>query len=145
MGGHSYPNVLVHAIFSTKQRRNTIPAEKLEDLWRYFGGIARNHDIPLLRAGGTRNHAHVLFALPATKTIADVIGTLKSNSSRWLSPRFEWQTGYGAFGVSASNRKRVIEYIDNQERHHKKRTFEDEFLAFLKAAGVDYDPRFVFD
>ena len=88
---------------------------------------------------------HLLFALPATKTIADVIGALKSNSSRWLSPKFEWQVGYGAFSVSASNRKRVIAYIENQEKHHKKRTFEDEFLAFLKASGVDYDPRFVFD
>ena len=96
MGGHSYPSVLVHAIFSTKQRRNSIPAEKLESLWRYFGGIARNHDIPLIRAGGTRNHVHLLFALPATKTLADVIGTLKSNSSRWLSPRFEWQVALPA-------------------------------------------------
>ena len=67
----------------------------------------------------------------------------KANSSRWLPLRFEWQTGYGAFGVSASNRKKVAS-IENQEKHHKKLTFEDEFLAFLKAAGVDYDPRFVF-
>ena len=88
MGGHSYHNVLVHAIFSTKQRRNNIPAEKLQDLWRYFGGIARNHDIPLIRAGGTRNHVHLLFAMLATKTLADVIGVLKANSSKWLSPKF---------------------------------------------------------
>lgn len=144
MGGHSYPNVLVHAIFSTKQRRNSIPAEKLQRLWRYFGGIAGNHDIPLIRAGGTRNHVHLHFALPATKTLSDVIGVLKSNSSKWLSSKFEWQVGYGAFGVSASNREKVIAYIENQENHHKKRTFEEEFLAFLKIAGVEYDPRYVF-
>ena len=122
MGGHSYPSVLVHAIFSTKMRRNSIPAEKLENLWRYFGGIARRHHIPLIRAGGTRNHAHLLMALPATKTLADLIGTLKSNSSRWLSPKFEWQVGYGAFSVSASNREKVIQYIETQEKHHKKMT-----------------------
>jgi REP element-mobilizing transposase RayT len=145
MGGHSHPNVLVHAIFSTKQRRNSIPAEKLQRLWRYFGGIAKNHDIPLIRAGGTRNHVHLLFALPATKTLSDVIGVLKSNSSKWLSSKFEWQVGYGAFGVSASNREKVIAYIENQEKHHKKRTFEEEFLAFLKSAGAEYDPRYVFD
>ena len=144
MGGHSYPNVLVHAIFSTKQRRNSIPSEKLQHLWRYFGGIARNHDIPLIRAGGTRNHVHLLFPLPATKALSDVIGILKASSSKWLSPKFEWQVGYGAFGVSASNREKVIAYIDNQEKHHKKRTFEEEFLAFLKSGGVEYDPRYVF-
>ena len=144
MGGHSYPNVLVHVIFATKLRRNSIPGEKLKDLWRYFGGIARNHDIPLIRAGGTRTHVHLLFVMPATKTLSDVIRTLKANSSRWLSPKFEWQVGYGAFGVSASNREKVIEYIENQDKHHKKLSFEEEFLAFLKSAGVDYDPRFVF-
>ena len=144
MGGHSYPNVLVHLIFSTKMRRNSIPVDKLEKLWRYFGGIARNHDIPLIRAGGTRNHVHLLFVMPATKMLSDVIRILKTNSSRWLSPKFEWQVGYGAFGVSASNREKVIAYIDNQEKHHKKMTFEEEFMTFLKGAGVDYDPRFVF-
>ena len=144
MGGHSYPNVLVHAIFSTKQRRNCIPEQKLQDLWRYFGGIARNHDISLIRAGGTRNHVHLFFAMPSTKTLAEVIGILKANSSKWLSPKFEWQAGYGAFGVSASNRGKVIAYIENQEKHHKKMTFEEEFLAFLKKAGVEYDPRHVF-
>ncbi|MBV9145267.1 MAG: transposase [Acidobacteria bacterium] len=143
MGGHSYCNVLVHAIFSTKMRRNSIPADKLEALWRYFGGIARHHKISLLRAGGTRNHAHLLFALPSTQTIADVIGTFKSNSSRWVSPIFEWQSGYGAFSVSVSNREKVIAYIDHQEKHYREMTFDEEFLAFLKKAGVDYDPRFV--
>src|SRR5436305_13271633 len=108
MGGHSYSNVLVHVIFSTKQRRHSIPAEKLQDLWRYFGVIARNHDIPLVRAGGTRNHVHLLFAMPSTKTLAEVIRILKANSSKWLSPTFEWQVGYGAFGVSSSNREKVI-------------------------------------
>ena len=119
MGGHSYSNVLVHAIFSTKLRRNSIPADKLEKLWRYFGGIARHHNIPLIRAGGTRNDAHLPFAMPGTQTLADVIRTFKANSSGWLSPKFEWQVGYGAFGVSASHREKVIAYVDNQEKHHR--------------------------
>ena len=144
MGGHSYVDVLVHVIFSSKGRRNSIHAERLERLWQYFGGIARNLEVPLTRAGGTRNHVHLLLALPATQTLAGVIGTLKSNTSQWVSPTFEWQAGYVAFGVSTSNREKVIAYIDNQEKHHQELTFEEEFLAFLNTAGIDYDSRYVF-
>ncbi|HET9743765.1 MAG TPA: transposase [Terriglobales bacterium] len=142
--GHSYNNVLVHAVFSTKGRGKSIPKSKLPELWPYFGGIAKRNKISLLCAGGMQDHAHLLFVLPNIMTLADALRIFKSNSSGWLSPKFDWQQGYGAFAVSASNRDKVRAYIQNQEKHHRKRSFEEEFLFLLKSAGVDYDPKYVF-
>ncbi len=144
---HSYSNNLIHVVFSTKERKPLIPADRLEKLSAYFVGIGRNHDLPLLAAGGTENHVHLLFALDATVPLAKAVQMFKANSSRWLREHgidFAWQEGYGAFGVSASLAPRVKEYIRNQAQHHKKRTFEDEFLELLRKSGVDYDPRYVF-
>ena len=106
---HTYPNVLVHCIFSTKQRRNSIPEELLEKLRMYFVGIGKGHGIPVLCAGGTANHAHLLIALPVSMPLAKAVQALKANSSRWLGEHgfeFAWQEGYGAFSVSASNVRR---------------------------------------
>jgi putative transposase len=117
---------------------------KWMNLWRYFGGIAKRNGISLLCAGGMQDHVHLLIILPTTMTMANAIRIFKANSSRWLSPTFEWQQGYGVFAVSASNRDKVRSYIANQEKHHRRRTFEEEFLILLKSAGVDYDPKYVF-
>ncbi len=144
---HSYPNILVHCVFSTKERRDIIPEHLHETLARYFVGIGRGHDIPVLSAGGTANHAHLLIALPATVPLAKAIQVLKANSSRWLSEHgfdFAWQDGYGAFSVSASNVAAVKEYIDRQAAHHRKYSFEDELVTLLRKSGVPYDPDFVF-
>lgn len=145
--GHAYPNVLIHCIFSTKERRNLIPAELHEKLLMYFVGIGKGHDIPILCAGVTSNHAHLLFALPAAIPLAKAVQVLKANSSRWLSEHgfnFSWQEGYAAFSVSASNREAVKNYIRNQAEHHAKHSFEDEFVSFLRKSSVPYDPKFVF-
>lgn len=144
---HTYPNILVHCIFSTKQRRNTIPDGLRENLARYFVGIGKGHGIPVLCAGGTANHAHLLIALPATMALAKAVQVLKANSSRWLGEHgfdFAWQDGYGAFSVSASNVASVKNYIEHQAEHHAKHTFEDEFVSWLRKSGVEYDPQFVF-
>lgn len=141
---HSHSNNLVHVVFSTKDRQKIIPRAKLPDLWAYFGGIAKNNEIPLLIAGGTVDHAHLLFALPAAIALSKAIQIFKANSSRWIAPGFEWQNGYGAFSVSPTDRDRVREYIANQEEHHRTRTFEEEFLLLLKSAGIEHDAKFVF-
>jgi REP element-mobilizing transposase RayT len=111
-----------------------------------MNGIARNHNITLIEVGGTGNHVHVLMALPSDVPIAKAIQVLKANSSRWVREHgvdFSWQEGYGAFSVSASNRAAVRSYIQNQEDHHRKWSFEDEFVLLLKKCGVPYDPKFV--
>jgi REP-associated tyrosine transposase len=144
---HSYPNLLIHCVFSTKERRNSIPDELQDKLWKYLASIGHNHKIPLVEAGGTANHAHLLLAWPADVPLSKAIQTLKANSSRWMGEHgvdFWWQQGYGAFSVSASNAPRVREYILHQAEHHRKRSFEEEFVALLTNSGVSYDPKFVF-
>ena len=103
--------------------------------------------MPLLAAGGTANHVHLLFALGATVPLSKAVQTFKANSSRWMGDRgieFAWQEGYGAFSVSASQASRVKDYIRNQAKHHRRRSFEEEFVELLRRSGIPYDPKFVF-
>jgi putative transposase len=142
---HTYSSMLVHCVFSTKERMNLIRNPQL--LWRYFSGIARGKQIPLVAAGGTANHVHLLLDLPSTIHLAQAMQTLKGNSSHWLNeeqPPFAWQQGYGAFGIGQSQRQNVIAYIGRQAEHHKKWSFEQEFVALLQKYGIEYDKRFVF-
>ena len=113
----------------------------------YVGGMARTKRVPLLAAGGTENHLHLLFNLPTTMTVAEAVQFFKGNTSRWMNQtggRFGWQEGYGAFSVGRSQRARVTRYIDFQIEHHKKWSFEDEFVALLKSYDIAYDPQYVF-
>jgi putative transposase len=142
---HALISNLVHCVFSAKDRANLIPDPP--HLCQYLGGIARDKHIPLIIAGGTSNHIHLLIALPAAITLAQAVRDLKGNSSRWMNQHgstFAWQEGYGAFSVSASNNKAVIEYIADQPRHHEKRSFEDEFRLLLERSGVSYDPKYIY-
>ena|SRR5271165_157486 len=141
---HTHICNLVHCVFSTKGRTNSI--HDLQRLWQYVGGIARQKKLLLLAAGGTANHLHLLISLPPTVTLAKAVQEIKGNTSRWLNEvgsHFAWQEGYIAFSASQSQRKRVIDYIDGQAEHHKKWSFEQEFLALLKKSEIPYDERFV--
>jgi putative transposase len=144
---HKYPNVLIHCVFSTKNRQNLIPDKLRPMLWRYFAGIGRNHHIPVLKAGGTANHVHLLIVLPSDVALAKATQVLKANASRWLGEHglsFAWQEGYGAFSVSSSNRAAVEHYIEHQDEHHSRRSYEDEFIAFLLKSGVPFDAAHIF-
>jgi REP element-mobilizing transposase RayT len=144
---HSYTNNYVHVIYSTKNRENLIPPEFEKRLYPFIASVAQTHGIPLLAAGGTSNHTHILFCLPATISLASAVNTFKTNSSRFMHEHglpFQWQNGYGAFSVSLSQLDRVTAYIRSQHEHHKSRDFEQEFIALLKRAGISYDPQFVF-
>ena len=148
---HTFANLLTHVIFSTKDRLPTIRPEFKADLWAYLGGIARSIEGQALIVGGTADHAHLLMWLPPTLAISDCLRVLKANSSRWMhethsaQSQFSWQTGYGAFSVSQSNVPGVVKYIQRQEEHHKRVTFQEEFLAFLKKNNVAYDPRYIWE
>jgi REP element-mobilizing transposase RayT len=115
-----------------------------------MGGIARENGMKALAIGGTHDHVHTLLSLPATLSVAKAIQLIKGGSSKWIHDRlpkhqkFAWQDGYGAFSVSASQMKSVIRYIDGQKEHHRKKTFEEEFLEFFDKYGVEYDRRYVF-
>jgi REP element-mobilizing transposase RayT len=116
-------------------------------MWSYLGGICKNYEMSALAIGGTENHVHVLFAVTPKVALAKAVQVLKANSSKWMGEegkRFSWQEGYGAFSVSSSNLESVAKYIRNQEAHHRKFNFEEEFRALLKKHGVEYDPKYIF-
>ena len=144
---HKYPNILIHLVFSTKDRHDLIPDELRIQLWKYLAGIGRNHKIPVLVSGGTANHVHILIALPTDVPVAKAVQVLKANSSRWIAEHgidFQWQEGYGAFSVSASHLAVVRRYIERQQEHHAKRSYEDEFMTLLRKTGVAFEPEHVF-
>jgi REP element-mobilizing transposase RayT len=145
---HSYSNLLVHVIFSTQERRPEISAKLQSDLYAYIGGILRELRVKAVAIGGTKDHVHVLMRLPQDTPVADVVRVVKTNSSRWVHEKwqhraFSWQAGYGAFSVSESNAGAVTRYIMAQAEHHRRRSFQEEFVAFLKKNGVAYDERYI--
>ena len=144
---HSYVQNIVHLVFSTKERRKLIPAEFQPDLWAYVAGICKKNEIFVHAVGGMDDHIHSLIQIPSTLALARAVLAIKSNSSRWAhegGQKVEWQEGYGAFSVSASNVSTVEQYIRNQAAHHRKMSFEEEFAALLKKHGVEFDARYVF-
>ena len=139
---HKYPNILIHLVFSTKERADMIPNDLLPRLWKYFAGIGRNHGVPILAAGGTSNHSHLLIVLPSDMAAAKAVQVLKANSSRWIRQHgiaFAWQAGYAAFSVSGSNKSAVVHYIEHQAEHHHSRSYETEFEAMIRKSGMRFD------
>ncbi|MDY7000298.1 MAG: IS200/IS605 family transposase [Thermodesulfobacteriota bacterium] len=120
-----------------------------EDLWAYMGGIARDNRMEALAVGGTEDHVHLLLSLPATISIAKAVQLIKGASSRWVRATFEqaqtfaWQEGYGVFSVNISAVKKTIRYIEQQAEHHRDKSFQEEYVGFLKKHGIDYDERYV--
>ena len=148
----SLSRLWTHLIFSTKNRFPFLSDKTIRiDMHGYLANMLREQDCETLIVNGVEDHVHALFALSRTRAIADVVKEIKRTSSVWLkelSPKlskFHWQGGYGAFSVSQSNLDEVIRYIENQEEHHKRVTFQDEYRAFLKAYGIAYDERYVWD
>ena len=139
----TYTRLLYHIVFSTKNREPWIDPMWRPELHAFIGGIVRNRKGDLLAAGGIPDHIHLLVRLAADRSISDVVRDIKSNSSGWLHGRnvlpFAWQDGYGAFTLSPSAIPGVMSYIDNQEDHHARETFRDEFLTMLTASGTPYD------
>ena len=144
---HTYTNLLTHIIFSTKDREPLITAALHGDLLAYLGGIMRELGGALRAANARPDHVHLLCSLPPTMATSDALRLLKTNSSRWMHrdrqlAGFDWQTGYGAYSVSHSVAPAVARYIGDQERHHRRVTFQEEFLTFLKKYGIAYDERY---
>jgi REP element-mobilizing transposase RayT len=145
---HTYTNLLTDVIFSTKDREPLITAALHDDLLAYLDGIVRELGGALRAANARPDHIHLLCSLPPTVAKADALRVVKTNSSRWVHPSrqypgFDWQTGYGAFSVSHSLAPAVVRYIHDQEKHHHRVTFQEEFVAFLKKNGIAYDERYI--
>ncbi len=148
---HTFTNLLTHVIFSTKDRAPYIDAEVKPELLAYLGGMVREVDGKSYAINGMADHIHLLIGLPPTMALSNAMKIVKANSSRWVSQKWAekracgWQTGYGAFSVSRSNVPEVLKYITNQEEHHRKITFQEEFIAFLKKHGIGYDEHYIWE
>ncbi|WP_439481854.1 IS200/IS605 family transposase [Cyclobacterium plantarum] len=149
--GQSHVRNYIHIIFSTKNRMPLISNEVEDALHRYLGGICNNMECPVIKIGGYTDHVHILCLLSKKRALVDLMEDLKSHSSKWVKTQgaglenFYWQKGYGAFSVKPTEVDTVIQYISNQHTHHAKRTFQEEYRAFLKKYNVEYDERYVWD
>ena len=147
----SLANILVHLVFSTKERRRFIRDDVRERLHAYIVGILENQQSPSLITNSVADHIHILFALSKNLSLAKVVQEVKQGSSKWIKEQdgdyrsFAWQNGYAAFSVSESQRDVVSEYVRKQAEHHAKVSFEDELRQFFDKHGVQYDERYVWD
>ena len=145
----SYISSYFHCVFSTKERRPLIVPELRDRLWPFMGGIARQNKMKAIEIGGVEDHVHILLSLPSTMAVSKAIQLIKGGSSKWVHETFPehrlfaWQEEYGAFSVSVSQLDKTIEYITGQEAHHRKLTFQEEFLALLKKHRIEYDERYL--
>jgi len=144
---HTCGNILLHLIFSTRERHPLIETGFRSELFAYLGGIVREMRGTALIINGTADHVHMLVRTRPAQAPAELARVVKTNSSCWVrekwSPNFGWQTGYGVFSVSESNVAAVMKYIASQEEHHKKHSFQDEFRAFLKKNGIAVDEKYI--
>ncbi len=148
-----YSQISIHAVFAVKKRQQLITAAWRDKLHSYIAGtISGIHkEAKPLAVGGWHDHVHVFFGLPPAVSISDFVGKIKSNSSGWINKQnlvkghFEWQSGYGAFSYSKSQRGNVIRYIMNQEEHHRAKSFKDEYLKMLHDFEIGYDEKYMFD
>ncbi len=149
--GQSLVKNYIHIVFSTKHRESLIPDSIELELHNYLGGICNNLECQVVKVGGYKDHIHILCLLSKKITLVKLMEQLKSNSSKWIKTKgneysnFYWQDGYGAFSVNPSEIEIVVNYIANQKEHHSKKTFQNEYRAFLKKYRVEYDEKYVWD
>jgi REP element-mobilizing transposase RayT len=147
----SFTQLTYHIVYATKYRHPSIIPDIRERLYEYIGGIIRAKQGHLIEIGGVADHVHILAHLSASLAVADVVRDVKANSSHWMNElsemkrTFEWQKGYGAFTVSYSQVPKVRAYIQNQEEHHRTRTFEEEYTDFLNRHGIAFRPEYLFE
>lgn len=145
---HTFTKLLYHFIFSTKERRPQIKPILRNRLYSYISGILKQHHGRLIKAGGTADHIHLFVELDSTVSVSEVMRVVKANSSKWMhetypdAGAFAWQTGYAAFSVSRSVADDVVRYIEEQESHHRTRSFDEEFGEFLLRHDLDYEERY---
>lgn len=147
----SLAQILVHFVFSTKNREPWIADPVRDDLHAYIGGIVQNLSGTLLKAGSVEDHIHLLVVHPRTCSPAEIVEAMKTGSSKWIKTKrpstaaFHWQNGYGAFSISPSHRSALESYIGGQREHHRKTTFQEEYRELLKKYGIAFDERYVWD
>ena len=147
---NTYTQIHIQAIFAVKKRTGIIQKEWKDELYKYMTGIVQGHDHKLLAINGMHDHLHLFFGMRPAQSLSNLMQDIKGSSSKWINERkfikekFEWQEGYGAFSYSKSQALRVINYVQNQEAHHNKITFLEEYKKFLVKFEVEYDEQYIF-
>ncbi|HET9504486.1 MAG TPA: IS200/IS605 family transposase [Hymenobacter sp.] len=147
---NTYTQIHLHVVFAVQGRHAAIPEAHAERLYRYITGIITERGQKLLAINGMPNHLHLLIGLRPDMALAELMREVKASSSkfineqRWVAGKFAWQAGYGAFSYSTSQLPDVIRYIEGQQAHHRKQTFQEEYQSILDRFGIDYDPRYIF-
>lgn len=148
---NTYTCLHYHVIFSTKHRERWITQDIEQRMWSYLGGIGSQNNLKPLLIGGVDDHVHMLLSMPPSISVSEALKRIKGGSSGWVKDNFPglkgfgWQDGYGAFTVSGSQIPEVDEYIRNQREHHRLKTFQEEYRAFLDKHEIEYDERYLWD
>lgn len=148
---NTYSQLYIHIVFAVKGRQNLIATVWKDEIYKFITGIITNKQQKLIAINGMPDHIHISIGLKPDKSISDLVRDIKANSSKfinnqnWINGKFEWQTGFGAFSYSHSQLTNVINYIHNQEEHHKTKTFKEEYLEFLKLFNVEFKNEYLFD
>ncbi len=148
---NTYSQIYIHAVFAVKGRENIINNKFKDELYKYICGIVTNNKEKVYAINGMPDHLHVLLSIKPNCLLSDLMRDIKAGSSKWINEKkfvagkFQWQEGFGSFSVSQSQLDKVIAYIDNQENHHKKKSFKEEYIEFLKSYKIEYDDKYVFD
>ena len=148
---NTYSQIYIQIVFAVKGRQNLIPNQNREELQKFITGIVKKREQKLLSIYSMPDHTHLLIGLKPSISISDLVRDIKAGSSKfindnhWLKGKFNWQEGFGAFSYSRSQIDNVIKYILNQREHHKKKTFKEEYIEFLKRFAIEYDEKYLFE
>ena len=147
---NTYNQIYIHLVFAVKYRASVIAKSWRQELYYYITGLIENRGHKVYAVGGMSDHIHILVSLSPKQAISELVLEVKRASSLWIKEKrfvgckFAWQEGFGAFSYSKSHIENVVRYIQNQETHHEKRTFGEEYVSFLRLFGVDYDEKYLF-
>ncbi len=147
---NTFSQIYIQTVFAVENRLSLIGLEFKEDLYKYITGIVRNQGQKLISINGMPDHVHILIGLKPAMALADVVREIKADSSnfinnnKWVRGKFSWQEGYGAFSYGHSQLDTIIRYIQNQEKHHSRRSFKSEYLALLRKFDIAFDDKYVF-
>ncbi len=147
---NTYTKLYIQTVFAVENRMSLIRSDWKEELNKYITGIIQNKKHKLIAINSVSDHIHIFIGMKPVQSVSDLLKDIKENSSKWINSqklvkgKFKWQSGFGAFSYSHSQIDYVVNYINNQERHHKKKTFKQEYVEFLKKYNVPYDERYIF-
>ena len=147
---NTFSQIYIQTVFAVSNRQSLIKPEFKEDIYKYITGIVTNQGQKLISINGMLDHIHILIGLRPAMALADLVQEIKADSTnfinkkRWVRGRFSWQEGYGAFSYGHSQLNTIIRYIQNQEKHHQRRSFKDEYLSLLRKFDIAFDDKYVF-